>query len=154
MTTVVLSLFFSLTDANIARIRQLHVLWNSCESGAPAIDISEDESLADPLEQFLTTAKLDAGTYELRDGSSFTVTADHLALLANANIQGPFVDCKRPYGDMTYFEIDMARILGVEFTRDDKGRPRFTKEQLARFDRLHHEMQRVLQVFVEHATVR
>jgi hypothetical protein len=58
----------------------------------------------------------------------------------------PVVNFKRPFGDMTSFDIDMARILGLP--RPQNG---------AAFDpalwRLCTEMWPALQVFVEHAQI-
>jgi len=70
---------------------------------------------------------------------------------------GVEIDPKRPYGDMTYFEIDMSRILGIPA----EGPPRtdypelrdFTKPQRQKFRELHEQMEPVLQVFLKHATL-
>ena len=63
------------------------------------------------------------------------------------------VDLKRPYGEQTYFELDMAEAIGESVKRDTVGRPDFTPAQRARYERLHREMQQALQVFLEHATL-
>ena len=87
-------------------------------------------------------------TIEVRD--------DHLKLLRAANTRffddggrdiGLVIDPKRPYGDMTSFELDMASILGVKPEQGDE----FSEAQMARFDALHEEMQPVLQVFLRRA---
>jgi hypothetical protein len=92
------------------------------------------------------------------------VTDAHLKLLRAADTNlvdnggrdiGVEIDPKRPYGDMTYFEIDMARILGISA----EGPPRadhpelreFSEPQLQRFRELHEQMEPVLQVFLQHA---
>lgn len=92
------------------------------------------------------------------------VTEAHLKLLRAADTNlvddggrdiGVEIDPKRPYGDMTYFQIDMARILGISA----EGPPRadypklreFTEPQLERFSELHEQMEPVLQVFLQHA---
>jgi len=49
---------------------------------------------------------------------TFEFTERHERLLRNARWEGMFVNPKRPYGDMTHFEKDMADILG-EHTVDD-----------------------------------
>jgi hypothetical protein len=58
----------------------------------------------------------------------------------------PAVNFKRPFGDMTAFDIDMAEILGLPRPPDN-----------GKFDpamwRLYTEMWPALQVFVEHATI-
>ena len=52
---------------------------------------------------------------------------------------------KRPFGDMTAFDIDMANIL---------GRPRPPQHQLDPvLERLYWDMWPALQTFVEHATI-
>jgi hypothetical protein len=86
------------------------------------------------LAQLLAHGKLEAGTYRydnpLVDLSfaantlpeelthlakeksvSFAFTARHAKLLRNARWRGMFMNPKRPYGDMTSFERDMAAIL-------------------------------------------
>ena len=92
------------------------------------------------------------------------VTEAHLKLLRAADTKlvdnggrdiGVEIDPKRPYGDMTYFEIDMARILGISA----EGPPRadypqlreFTEPQLQKFRELHEQIEPVLQVFLQHA---
>ena len=94
------------------------------------------------------------------------VTEAHLKLLRAMNTgvidDGGFdigveIHVKRPYGDMTCIEIDMAAILEIE----PEGPPRqdypsmreFTEAQLHMFDALHEQMQPVLHVFLQHATL-
>lgn len=92
------------------------------------------------------------------------VTEAHLKLLRAADTNlvdeggrdvGVEIDPKRPYGDMTYFEIDMARILSVVAAgppRSDRPELRdFSEPQLRRFAELHEQMEPVLQVFLMHA---
>jgi hypothetical protein len=54
------------------------------------------------------------------------------------------VNFKRPFGDMTAFEFDMAEILGRRAPDSDQVDPEL--------DRLYWEMWPALQTFVEHAT--
>lgn len=63
----------------------------------------------------------------------------------------PGIDPKRPYGDRTYFTLDMAEILGMPI-RADEGEP-MTEEQQKHLVALHHEMKHALQVFVVKAQV-
>jgi len=59
----------------------------------------------------------------------------------------PIVNYKRPFGDMTAFEIDMAEILGLP-------RPPFNDTPLdQQLSNLYWEIWPALQVFVEHATI-
>lgn len=59
----------------------------------------------------------------------------------------PIVNYKRPFGDMTAFEIDMARILSLP-------RPPFNHTPLdQQLSNLYWEMWPALQAFVEHASI-
>jgi hypothetical protein len=92
---------------------------------------------------------------------SFVFTAAHRALLKhlrfgwpqpslmfprNGGMVVPAVNFKRPFGDMSAFDIDMAEILGLPRPPDN-----------GKFDpamwRLYTEMWPALQVFVEHAQI-
>jgi len=64
-------------------------------------------------------------------------------IVAGAGYPAPIVHFKRPFGDMTAFEIDMAAIL--DLPRPADGAPTPT------LDRLYWEMWPALQTFVEHA---
>jgi len=101
------------------------------------------------------------------DDVSVEVRAEHLALLRRMNVRmgddggldmGPGVDGKRPYGDRSYYYGDMAEALHLEpegAVRDDDARSRaLTDEQKGRLDRLHHEMQPVLQVLLANGELR
>jgi hypothetical protein len=66
--------------------------------------------------------------------------------IAGAGYPAPAVHFKRPFGDMTAFEIDMAAILGL---------PRPTAGMIdPLLDRLYWEMWPALQTFVEHVDIR
>lgn len=62
-------------------------------------------------------------------------------------------DPKRPYGDFTFIEVDMARILGVLPPPPSEGSAVFEPgpELTRRLQRLHWQMLAVMQVFLEHA---
>ena len=68
-----------------------------------------------------------------------------LPLLVSSGHPAPMVNFKRPFGDMTAFEIDMAAIL--DRPRAPAGTPDATLE------RLYWEMWPALQAFVEHAPI-
>jgi len=72
---------------------------------------------------------------------AFEFTERHARLLRNARWEGTFMNPKRPYGDMTYFEKDMADILG-EHTVDD-----------AKMWKLHVETLPALQVYLRDAQI-
>lgn len=76
------------------------------------------------------------------DTMDFTVTKDHLVLLKNlrlGDLGGMLAsDIKRPYGDMTYFALDIAYLLGEPGPVGEEGY--FSKERETRYERLHEEM--------------
>lgn len=97
-----------------------------------------------------------------------TITDDHLQLLRDIDIRWPSEsDCedrfaageypaaagdpKRPYGDFTFIEVDMARILGVLPPADDSGIFEPSPELADRLQRLHWQMLVAMQVFAEQA---
>jgi hypothetical protein len=101
------------------------------------------------------------------DDVSVEVHAEHLALLKRMNVRmgddggldmGPGVDGKRPYGGRSYYYGDMAEALHLELegaVRDDDAHSRdFTEEQKHRLDRLHREMQPVLQILLANGELR
>jgi len=69
---------------------------------------------------------------------TFQLTERHLKLLRAAQWEGMMMNAKRPYGDMTSFELDMADILHEP--HDEK-----------RLWKLHTEMLSALQVFLQNA---
>jgi hypothetical protein len=95
----------------------------------------------------------------LPEGESFdfTVTGEHLKLLRHLNIRSwdtfiEAMDPKRPYGDMTYYFIDMSEALGEPVPPRDANRtPLYAKEQIERFLKLHREMLFCVQAFWAYA---
>lgn len=84
------------------------------------------------------------------DTIDFTVTREHIKLLRHLNTVRGGIDPKRPYGDMTYFYIDMADALGITVKRDQDNKPLFSAEQEKHCEALHREMLFVLQALIEH----
>jgi hypothetical protein len=88
---------------------------------------------------------------------TFDLTAQHLILLRALRIkwEGSYngVWTKRPYGDMSFFEIDMAELLGVT-KDDDTGDDEFSDEQMRYFDQMHTDMLYALPVFLRHGTIK
>jgi hypothetical protein len=88
---------------------------------------------------------------------SFTVTEEHLKLLRHLNTREwsgfiELMDPKRPYGDMTYYFIDMADALGEPLPpRDAHNTPEFTPQQIERYLQLHREMLFAAQAFWNYA---
>ena len=120
------------------------------------------------LADFLQRATLAPGTYAYQDRmpsdpsapraeraepETLAFTAEHVKLLKALRWEGMLTNLKRPYGDRTSYELDMADVLGEPVTRDSKGQPVFTQAQAARYQRLHREMQPALQVFLERAAL-
>jgi hypothetical protein len=61
------------------------------------------------------------------------------------------VHAKRPYGDMTFFELDMAAALGLPVGKDERGRGTLPDDMADRLDALHRSMPEALAVFVRYA---
>lgn len=97
-----------------------------------------------------TLAMIDMGKADVIE---FKLTEEHLKLLkqSNRNLYG--FDMKRPYGDMTYYYLDMADALGIKVSRDKDNQPNFSEEQFNRFDKLHGDMLFTLQTFLQKATI-
>lgn len=66
----------------------------------------------------------------------------------------PYIDGKRPYGDASHIQIDMARLLGEPYPLDAKGYAITDPAKDARLERLHYETLAALQVFLAHASAR
>ncbi|WP_254599303.1 hypothetical protein [Burkholderia lata] len=63
----------------------------------------------------------------------------------------PYIDGKRPYGDCTYIQIDMAELLGEPYQFDAERNLIEDAEKDARLERLHYETRAALQIFLTHA---
>jgi hypothetical protein len=87
----------------------------------------------------------------------FTVKDEHLKLLRHVHTREwhgylVLMDMKRPYGDMTYYFIDMADALGEPSPpRDANKAPQFTQQQIDRYLQLHREMLFAAQAFWTYA---
>ena len=111
------------------------------------------------------------GSGVAKDGS-FVFSSSHARLLKGANwnvvsaeniaevlaMPGmwpmPYIDGKRPYGDMSYYQFDMARLLGEPYARAPDGTVVRDKAKDERLEELHGEMTAALQVFLAYARVR
>lgn len=101
----------------------------------------------------------------------FTLRAEHLVLLRAAVWRQPdaqqleavlregerfwpmpMIDGKRPYGDASFYQIDMANLLGEPYALDAKGYAITEPAKDARLEKLHYETFAALQVFLGHAT--
>jgi hypothetical protein len=130
--------------------------------------------LPEALAQLLAHGRLEPGTYdyanplvgleasanflpeELRDLAKqptvrFALTDSHLKLLRRARWEQLFMNAKRPYGDMTYFELDMAEILGEPTQRNAEGH--LPEAQAQRLWKLHVETLQALQLYLQRAEI-
>jgi hypothetical protein len=111
------------------------------QNGELTFNADEDPPIVLPAERIFT----------------FTVTDEHLKLLRNLNTrewQGfvELMDMKRPYGDLTYYFIDMADALGEPPPPcDADDEPEFTPRQIERYLQLHREMLFAAQAFWRYA---
>ena len=143
-------------------------------AGAPATGLQGDAALRrmfaqvmQRLPEFCSEALLRPGHYDV-DGEQVALSAEQIRLipalawdvpdsvdgvaLGNGVWPVASVDFKRPYGDMTYFEADMASALGLPVGVDAQGRADLPDDTVTRLDALHHTMARVLRAFVLYAT--
>lgn len=63
----------------------------------------------------------------------------------------PFIDGKRPYGNSSYYQIDMARLLGKPYPVGADGRAITDPAMDARLEKLHWQTAAALQVVLAHA---
>lgn len=121
------------------------------------------ESISAAVECFLSSATLAPGKYSLPavdtdPSETFELTEQHIRLLKKLRFRwldfydAPAIDPKRPFGDMSFFELDMNDILGIAPKRESTQEP-FTREELDRFEKLHREMQQAVQIYLREATV-
>ena len=84
---------------------------------------------------------------------AFDVTTEHLKLIPRTNTRMwenviEIMDAKRPYGDMSFYPIDMADALGEgPLPRDGNGAIAITAEQDQRYIGLHRSMLFAVQAF-------
>lgn len=107
-----------------------------------------------------------------QNGALFMFTEDHRKLLSTAayflrgNSRGskgeegywdvPALNPKRPYGDMTYYPLDIARELGVAIDNknyDNTEEPPFKVDKLEKLVKLHLTMSHALILFLSEAEV-
>lgn len=79
---------------------------------------------------------------------------DMLAALRRGDIAGPTVDPKRPYGDMSYYALDVHRVLGWPIeARDVDGFIQITDAQEQEATRLHFRQLGVMQALLEYGEI-
>ena len=160
---------------DIAWFHACRAEWVNCESGAPAIfppeidfdgsrqpEVRGDErAIGERLDRvacaFFLHGAFAAGRHAFspphHGHADFLVTPEHIKLLQITSWRGPAIDCKRPYGDFTYFEIDMARALGISIGTSPKGYAEISDEAVARMDALHLDMLFVLHAYLRFARI-
>lgn len=165
----------AITQEDIDWFRRSKAEWMACESGAPAIvppDLSLEQfgealdggnSRVSPVfDRFVRVtsalflhASFAPGHYgflpPFEKRAAFDVTAEHIRLLQHANWRTFMIDCKRPYGDFTHYQIDMADILGLPVSKDAKGHAQIGKDAEQRMDALHADMLYALQAYIRFA---
>jgi hypothetical protein len=64
----------------------------------------------------------------------------------------PYIDGKRPYGDRSYYQIDMADILGKPYARNAQGQYILPPQKDEALKQLHLQTQAALQILLMHGT--
>lgn len=90
---------------------------------------------------------------------SFQLTDAHLKLVRGLRVDWnqpqtyTGINFKRPYGDMTYFELDMAAILGIPVPYNAQKQVSFSDDQRRHFHTLHTGMLFALPVLLRHGAI-
>lgn len=86
---------------------------------------------------------------------NFTITEQHLKLLNNMYVSwqdtefgAPEINPKRPYGNSDVYS-DIAEILGIKHAIPDDDDPEFSDEQFEMMEKIHKEMEHVLQIICD-----
>ena len=163
-------------QAHTDRLRAVRVGWDGAEVGAPCFP-PDWESEPDDVHLLRIAAEhgtCPPGAYPYRrppahfEYSSFVETLDdegtfdftdrHRRLLAMTNweLSDPYddedipgADPKRPYGDFTFYQLEMALHLGLIPAKKPADHDPMTPEIVEAMTSLHGEMQPALQVFLE-----
>lgn len=64
----------------------------------------------------------------------------------------PYIDGKRPYGNRSYYQIDMAELLGKPYARNAQGQYILPPDRDLALARLHEQTQSALQVLFMYGT--
>lgn len=130
----------AITAEDIAWLRGARVVWVPLESGAPGIlppaadtqDSQPADDAAQLLETLLCVAFLNApflpGRYRLEPPAhgpktpdvlikTIEVRSEHVALLQASLWDGPIMDGKRPYGDLSFYSAERRRLEAAAPTR-------------------------------------
>ena len=162
-------------------LQTARVFWDFIEGGAPLIVLGDRIAETDALKGVqiaFTFADLPLGEYEyvkpshslfqhndqvkaVPERQVFHFQQKHLTLLRHMSVRHSFktedgeilvgIDPKRPYGDFSYFEAEMALILKRPTTRNEKNQVELNDELEAEMTTLHNEMTLAVQVFLQNA---
>lgn len=127
-------------------------------------------SMVQAFSTYCDKAEISAGSYGV-GGETVDLTDDLIALVRNlqwdwadegdmgdvlyqGEVAGPRCDCKRPYGDMGFFALDMHRILRWEVTsRNDQGYIEISDAQAEEAQALHQQIMPALRAVLAHGEV-
>ena len=172
------------TEGMGSNLSEAEVFWDFMEVGAPLVVLPNRGGELDPrkvIELSFLFAELPPGDYEYQKPESdvfehhpdleakpevrvFQFKEKHLKLIRSMSVRNSYtfedgkvlvgVDPKRPYGDLTYFEADMARVLGLPVGRNERNEFQLAPEVEQEMARLHLEMEMAVQVFLRNARVK
>jgi hypothetical protein len=164
-------------NGHTERLRAVRVGWDGTEVGAPCFgpDWDTDDDDLHLLRIATEFGTCPTGEYayrrppadhehsffveELPDESAFSFTDHHRTLLAHMAWQTsdpyddeevPGADPKRPYGDFTFYQLEMALHLGLIPAQKPADHDPMTDEIVEAMTALHFQMQPALQVFLRH----
>jgi len=150
------------------RVLNMFTLHGTLSPGTYSLRNVDAEHLRNQMTGYGGEAGVSDAEIGLTDDGRFKMTNDHIKLLRALEIDwsnewdneerlacgefpAPACDPKRPYGDMTFIELDMAHILGeIPLTADGSNWEPDPK-LAARLQQLHWQMLGAMQVFVENA---
>ncbi|MCV7385027.1 hypothetical protein [Mycolicibacter longobardus] len=162
------------------RLRAVRVGWDGVEVGAPCFPPDWEPEPDDLHLLRIAAAHGDCppGAYsyqrpppdheysffveELPDQSAFEFTDQHRSLLRvmSWELSDPYfdedipgADPKRPYGDFTYYQLEMALHLGLIPANKPDDHDPMTPEIVEAMTALHFQMQPALQLFLQHFVI-
>src|SRR5262249_30335833 len=157
----------ALDASHRAQLRSFGVGWKDGEAGAPVLEPPRFEpapsaqgrgELLAAFEILLAFGKLPPRAY-VCGGKRVAITKAHAKLFPALAVgwedgDGPSVDPKRPYGYRSYFEYDMAEVLGITLaTRQGEEDPSLTRTQLKELRTLHESMRDAVHALLLHGTL-
>ena len=167
-------------EGHTERLRAVQVGWDGADVGAPCFgpDWKPQPDDVHLLRIAASYGTCPAGTYpyrrppvdcdyssyveQLPDDSAFAFTEQHRRLLRQMNwrVSDPYgdddvpgADPKRPYGDFTFYQLEMALHLGLIPAQKPADHDPMTPEIVDAMTALHGQMQPALQVFLQHFDV-